>query len=128
MSMIVAPETPTVLPLLTADASVKVTVPKSANGTSSQSPEEVHSEKSSTIHSALYSHNEPSDSPLKVCVTVVPVVKFSITALPAVFEVAVTVILMESPAEMVIPEKVSNNWVRSCWKHMRGVRGSDLHA
>lgn len=113
ISMIVAPDTPTVLPLFTAEASVKVTVPKSAKGTSSQSPEEEHSEKSSTIHSALYSHSEPSDSPLKVCVTVVPVVKFSMTALPEVLEVAVTVIWMESPAEMEIPEKVSRGRVRT---------------
>lgn len=110
--MIVAPDGPTVVPLLTAEAPVKVTVPKSAKGTSSQSPEEEHSEKSSTIHSALYSHKEPSDTPLKVCVTVVPVVKFSMTALPEVLEVAVTVIWIESPAEMLIPEKVSRNRVR----------------
>lgn len=110
--MIVAPEGPTVLPLFTAEASVKVTVPKSAKGTSSQSPEEEHSEKSSTIHSALYSHREPSDTPLKVCVTVVPVVRFSMTALPEVLEVAVTVIWIESPAEMLIPEKVSRDKVR----------------
>lgn len=107
MSMIVAPDGPTAVPLLVAEAPVKVTVPKSAKGTSEQSPEEVHSEKSSTIHSALYSHNEPSVTPLKECVTVVPVVKFSMTALPPVLEVAVTVIWIESPAEIEIPEKVS---------------------
>lgn len=105
ISMIVAPVTPTVLPLLTADADVNVTVPKSAKGTSEQVL--LHSSKSSTIHSALYSQREPSVTPVNVSVTVVPVVKLSITAVPDVLEVAVTVILMESPAEIVIPEKSS---------------------
>lgn len=108
----VAPVTPTVVPLLTAEAEVKVTVPKSANGTSEQESDEVHSSKSSTIHSALYSQREPSATLLKVSDTVVPVVKFSMTAEPPVLELAVTVILIESPAEMVIPEKVSRRRVR----------------
>lgn len=112
ISIMVAPVTPTVVPLLTAEAEVKVTVPKSANGTSEQSVEEEHSSKSSTIHSALYSQREPSETLLKSSVTVVPVVKFSMTAEPPVLEVAVTVILIESPAEIEIPEKVSKNWVR----------------
>lgn len=106
ISIIVAPVTPTVVPLLTADALVNVTVPKSANGTSEQLVL-LHSSKSSTIHSALYSQREPSVTPVKVSVLVTPVVKFSTTAEPEVLEVAVTVNFRESPAEMVMPEKSS---------------------
>lgn len=105
ISMIVAPVTPTVVPLFTAEAEVNVTVPKSAKGTSEQVVP--HSSKSSTIHSALYSHKDPSVTPVKVSVLVTPVVRFSITAEPEVLEVAVTVIRIESPADMVMPEKSS---------------------
>lgn len=64
----------------------KVTLPKSAKVT-----REPPSSKSSTIHSALYSHKSPSTPPVKVWVTVLPVDTFSITAVPAVLLVAVTV-------------------------------------
>ena len=58
------------------------------------------------IHSALYSQRLPSEaSPLNVWVTVVPLVLFVILAVPAVLEVAVTVTVIESPAEREIPEK-----------------------
>lgn len=103
MSMIVAPVVPTVPELPVAEHPVylksalkviignkedltKVTVPKSAKVT-----RELPSSKSSTIHSALYSHKSPSTPPEKVCVTVVPVDTFSMTAVPAVVLVAVTV-------------------------------------
>jgi hypothetical protein len=39
----------------------------------------------------LYSHKSPSTPPVKVWVTVLPVDTFSITAVPAVLLVAVTV-------------------------------------
>lgn len=101
MSMMVAPVTPTLLDPDLAEAPVKVTVPKSANVT-----KELPSSKSSTIHSALVSQRSPSEpSFVKVCVTVSPLVLFSMTAVPAVLLVAVTVTVMESPAEMLIPEK-----------------------
>ena len=54
ISMIVAPVTPTVVPLFTAEAPVNVTVPKFANET-----RDPLDSKSSTIHSALYSQREP---------------------------------------------------------------------
>lgn len=38
-------------------------------------------------------------------VTVLPVVTFSMTAVPALVELAVTVVVMTSPALMGIPEK-----------------------
>lgn len=108
ISMIVASEGVTVAPFWTALTSVKVTVPKSAKGTRVQVVV-VHSEKSSTIHSASYSQSEPSDTSVKVSDTVSPVVRFSMTALPEVLLVAVTVIVMESPTEMLMPEKSSGN-------------------
>src|ERR1700753_1366152 len=99
MSMIVAPDTPT-LPLeVVAEAPLKVTVQKLANGT-----RELPDSKSSTIHSALVSQSL-LDSPLKVWVTVLPVETFSMTAEPAPVLDAVTVILMVFPAEMLMPEK-----------------------
>lgn len=54
---------------------------------------------SSTIHSASVWHRSPSTLPEKLLVTVFPVVWFSMTAVPAVLEVAVTVNAMTSPAE-----------------------------
>tara|TARA_R110002060_G_scaffold22072_5_gene29951 strand:- start:3306 stop:3662 length:357 start_codon:yes stop_codon:yes gene_type:complete len=115
--MIVAPVTPTLVPLFTADAPLKVTVPKLANET-----REPPDSKSSTIHSALYSQSEPREaSLLKVWVTDVPVgyvslvdsdlksdgplVTFLTIAVPAVLLVAVTVTVITSPAAMVMPEK-----------------------
>lgn len=112
ISRIVAPVTPTVVPLFTAEAEVNLTVPKLANGTREQLVP--HSSKSSTIHSALYSHKDPSVTPVKVSVFVTPVVRFSMTAEPEVLEVAVTVIKIESPADMVMPEKSSR---RVCQYH-----------
>lgn len=106
ISMIVAPLGVTVDPLLTAVASVKVTVPKSANGTSEQELP-VHSSKSSTIHSAFSSQSDPSVTSVNVSVTVVPVVRFSIVAEPLVVLVATTVRRIESPSAIVMPEKSS---------------------
>lgn len=100
MSMMVAPDGPTVPEEPVAEAPVKVTSPKSAKGTS-----ELPSEKSSTIHSAL-SSCRAADWPVNVWVTVVPLETFLTTAVPAVVEVAVTVTVMVSPAEMEMPEKV----------------------
>jgi hypothetical protein len=100
MSKIVAPAGVVATPLMVAEAAVNSTVPKSPKGTKEQLLPS-HSSKSSTIHSASYSQSA-SLSPEKVLVTVLPVVTFSMTAEPAVLLVAVTVILMESPAEMVI--------------------------
>lgn len=54
---------------------------------------------SSTIHSALVWQRAPSDSLEKSWVTVFPVVWFSMTAVPPVLEVAVTVKVRMSPAE-----------------------------
>ncbi len=99
MSMSVAPDGPTVEPLLVvADAPVKVTVPKLAKGTS-----EPPDSKSSTIHSALYSQSAGWLE--NVCVTVLPFVLFVIVAVPPVFEDAVTVTVTVSPEEKVMPEK-----------------------
>lgn len=100
MSIRVAPEGVTVPEDPLAEAPVKVTVPKLANGTR-EPPEE----KSSTIHSAL-SSCRACDWPVKVWVTEVPFDTFLTTAVPAVVEVAVTVTVMVSPAEMLIPLKV----------------------
>src|SRR5437879_1378898 len=97
--MMVAPEGVTEEPLLVAAAPVKVTVPKSAKGT-----REPLDSKSSTIHSALYSHSW-FDSPLKEWVTVLPVETFSTVAVPADLLDAVTVILMTFPDAMVMPLK-----------------------
>ena len=99
MSMSVASPGPSVPEEVVAVASVKVTVPKSAKSTR-EPPEE----KSSTIHSAL-SSSRALLWPLKVWVTVSPVLTFSITAVPPVVEVAVTVAVIVSPAEMVMPLK-----------------------
>jgi hypothetical protein len=90
---------PSVLPVLVvAIALLKVTAPKSANGT-----KEFPSSKSSTIHSAFSRH---SALVLVIdLVTVLPVVTFSMTALPFWVELAVTVILMTLPADIGIPEK-----------------------
>ena len=81
-----------------AYASVKVTAPKSQSGTRLPSLS-----KSSTIHSAFSSQSAYDD--VSDFETVVPVVKFSMTALPDVVEEVVTVSLMVSPALMVIPLK-----------------------
>ena len=94
-----APDGPTVEPLMVpAAAPVNVTLPKSANGTS---PSVVL--KSSTIHSASYSHS--AGWPENVCETVWPVDSFVISAVPPVVDVAVTVTVTESPAEKLMPEK-----------------------
>lgn len=98
MSMIVAPEGPDEPDEDVADAPVKVTVPKLAKGT--RPPPD---SKSSTIHSASYSQS--AGWPEKVCVTDVPFELFLIVAVPAVLEVALTVVVTESPAEKLMPEK-----------------------
>ena len=98
MSMIVAPDGPTEPEDEVADAPVKVTVPKLAKGT--RPP---FDSKSSTIHSASYSQSE--GWPEKVCVTVVPFELFLMVAVPPVLEVAFTVVVTESPAEKLMPEK-----------------------
>jgi hypothetical protein len=100
MSIRVAPEGVTVPEDPLAEAPVNVTVPKSANGTR-EPPEE----KSSTIHSAL-SSCRARVWPVNVWVTEVPLDTFLTTAVPAVVEVAVTVTVIVSPAEMLIPLKV----------------------
>lgn len=88
MSMMVAPDGPVVAPLgEVATALEKVTVPKLAKGTS-----ELPSSKSSTIHSAFCSQRaavEVSD-----LVTVWPVLRFWMTALPDLVVLAVTVSLI----------------------------------
>ena len=98
MSMMFALPGATLLLAVFADAPVKVTVPKLAKGTS-----EEPSSKSSTIHSALYSHSD--GWPENVCVTVLPLLTFVIVAVPPVFDDAVTVTVTSSPAEKVMPEK-----------------------
>lgn len=100
MSMRVAPAGVTLPEPVVAEAPVKVTVPKSANGTR-EPPEE----KSSTIHSAL-SSCRAWVWPVNVWLTEVPLDTFFTTAVPAVVEVAVTVTVIVSPAEMLIPLKV----------------------
>jgi hypothetical protein len=81
-----------------AVAPVKVMVPKLESGTS-----ELPSSKSSTIHSAF---SWQSDGwPVNEWVTVWPDVWLMIVAEPAVRLVAVTVVVIESPAWMVMPEK-----------------------
>jgi hypothetical protein len=99
MSIIVAPDGPTVLPDdVVATALENVTVPKSAKGTRL-----LPDSKSSTIHSASYSQSE--GWPEKVCVTEVPLVLFLIVAVPPVLEDALTVTVTESPALKLMPEK-----------------------
>lgn len=121
MSIRVAPEGPTVPEEPVADAPVKVTVPKSAKGTS-----ELPLSKSSTIHSALSSWSALLWL-VKVWVTVVPLELFFTVAVPAVVEVAVTVTVMLSPAEMLIPEKsylqtmISLEPPEYWWSHLRVV-------
>jgi hypothetical protein len=61
------------------------------------------STKSSTIHSAFVWHN--GDVELRDLATTVPVVRFSMTALPEFAVFAVTVSLMVSPAWIEIPPK-----------------------
>lgn len=93
-----APVTPTVVPLLTALAPVNVTVPKLAKATC-----DPPDSKSSTIHSALYSQREPREASLeKVWVTVFPVVLFVIFAVPPVLEEAVTVTVTLLPAGLLV--------------------------
>lgn len=82
------------------EQSVKVTLSKSTKLTR-EPPEE----KSSTIHSALYSQSS-SLSAEKEWVTVLPVVVFSRVTVPAFRLLASAVMMMESPAETEKPEKV----------------------
>jgi hypothetical protein len=101
ISIIVAPVTPTAPAESVAEHPVNVTVPKSAKDT--RLPP---CSKSSTIHSALYSHNEPSEASLeKVWVTVTPVETFLMVATPPVLEDAVTVTVMTLPAAIEMPLK-----------------------
>lgn len=106
MSMMVEPEGPTVVPEFSvACAPENVTDPKLAKGTSPP-----FSSKSSTIHSASCSQRAYEE--VRDLVTVLPVVTFSMTAVPAVLEVAVTVSLIVFPAEMGMPLKsvINNSW------------------
>jgi hypothetical protein len=99
MSKIVAPDGPTVLPdKLVAAAFKNVTVPKSAIG-SRLSPDS----ECSTIHSA--SNSQSAGWPENLCVTVTPVLWFTIVAVPPVLEAALTVRVTSSPALMVMPVK-----------------------
>lgn len=82
------------------EQSVKVTESKSTK-LMSVPPEE----KSSTIHSALYSQSS-SVSAEKECVTDLPVVVFSRVTVPAFRELASALMTIVSPAETVKPEKV----------------------
>jgi len=93
--MIVAPVPGVELPAL---APVNVTVPKFASGT--RPPPD---SKSSTIHSAFSPHSE--GWLLNVCETVWPLEWLMIVAVPPVSEVAVTVVVIESPACTVMPVK-----------------------
>lgn len=103
ISMRVAAAGVTVPEEVVASAPVNSTVPKLANGTSSQV--EPHSSKSSTIHSALYSQSlEEEDTVLD---TVVPLVLFSIVKVPSVVLMTVAVTVTESPAEKEMPLKSS---------------------
>jgi hypothetical protein len=87
-------------PLTLGEQPVKVTVPKLANGT-----REPPDEKSSTIHSALVSHS-CADWPVKLCVTVLPLVLLMMVTEPALLLVALAVMVMLSPALMANPLKV----------------------
>ena len=98
MSTRPAPEGPTDPLLVPAFAPVKVTLPKLAKGTRPSLDE-----KSSTIHSALYSQSD--GWPENVCETVWPFEWFVIVAVPPVLDVAVTVTVTLSPAEKLMPEK-----------------------
>ena len=98
MSMRTAPEGPTELDDVLATAPEKVTVPKLAKGTSDEP-----SSKSSTIHSA--SCSQSAELEVIDLETVLPLVLFVITAVPALVLVAVTVRVTESPALNVMPEK-----------------------
>jgi hypothetical protein len=101
MSIIWVPETPTVPALVTAEAPVNLTDPKSAKET-----KDPPSSKSSTIHSALVSHKVPVlPSPLNECVLLFPEELFKTVAFPPVLLLAVTVTVIESPSLMVKPEK-----------------------
>lgn len=76
-----------------ATQSVKVTSPKSAKATNS-----LFCSKSSTIHSAF---SPPSaDVDVISMVAVLPVVRFSTVALPVVVVVALTYMLITSPADI----------------------------
>jgi len=99
MSIIVPLDGPSVAPVLVvATALVNATVPKLANGTS-----EPPSSKSSTIHSA-FSRQRALELLIDL-VTVCPVDVFLITAVPFLVLLAVTVVVMTSPAEMLMPLK-----------------------
>lgn len=93
-----APEGPMFPEDVVASALVKVTVPKLAKGT-----REPFSSKSSTIHSAFSWQRAWVE--VRDLVTVFPVVLFSMIALPDLVVVAVTVVVMTSPALMEMPEK-----------------------
>jgi hypothetical protein len=95
MSSIVPELGPSVLPVLVvATAPVKVTDLKLAKGT-----RDPFSSKSSTIHSAFSRHK--ALVLVRDLVTVLPVLTFEMTAVPALVVLAVTVILITLPAEMV---------------------------
>lgn len=99
MSRSVVPDGPIVVPeTVVAEAPVKVTVPKFAKGTRL-----LPSSKSSTIHSAFSKQSAGIDA--NVWVTVLPVVTFSMTAVPDLVVEAVTVSLITLPAEMGMPLK-----------------------
>lgn len=100
MSTIRPDEGPTVPVEVVADALEIVIGPKFGTV---ETPDEGYS---SRIHSALVSHKAAVDEgAVRVLVTVFPLVTFWIATVPAVVEVAVTVILTVSPALNVMPEK-----------------------
>jgi len=87
-----------VTPLAMKVAPVKVTVPKSANGT-----KELPEVKSSTIHSAFSPQRVPLFWLVKVCEAVSPVLTFSKVVTPPVVLVLVTVTLITLPAATLMP-------------------------
>ena len=84
-------------------ASAKVTVPKSAKGTR---PPLTFTWKSSTTHPSFCPQR--AEEEVKYWEMVWPVVRFSVNAVPAVVEEATTVVLIESLARVLMPEKL-------CW-------------
>lgn len=98
ISMRVASAAVTVPEEVVASAPVNLTVPKLAKGTSEQSFPS-HSSKSSTIHSALNSHNFAVE--VTALETDVPLLLLIISRVPEVVLATVAVRVIESPASTV---------------------------